>query len=452
MNSPENSEEQRHLRTLARRIHEGNCVLLLGPGASTDRNGAPEIPLHQRLAKELASSLSREQKKDLNPEDLRHVAQVWFEKNKNLTGLQDQVVDFYRQFSGQTTDFHRMLAALPFRFCVTTTPDDFLFNALVEAQKEPSRDWYNFRRQRTVRVADPSVHQPLVYHLYGHPHDPGSLVITENDLIDFLTCVIRKDPHLSQTLTAEICRSDSTCLFMDLGFKNWYLRVLMRSLDLQSHHEISLALESQEFFAQSKQHQTTVYFSSSRTIEFRQYSLQEFALRLRGTYSEWMKTTGQPQAPEPAPGAPRVFLSYANEDRELVESLERKLRTGGLAVWRDKQNLKAGDDWALHLKQVIGKEVDYVVVVQTPTMKARLEGEFNREIRQALSRQEAMSRCNFLLPVHTSEQDIKPELAHLHSIAITNDEGVRRLIEDVFDDWKTRPAASPNPGALAMAI
>jgi hypothetical protein len=444
----ESPEQREHLRTLARRVNDGNCVLLLGPGASTDCCDAQETPIHQRLARELAGRLTREQKKDLNPDDLRHVSQVLLGRTKNLTGLQDQVIDFYQQFAGRTTDFHRSLAALPFRFCVTTTPDDFLFNALREAGKRPVRDFYNFRRPRTLRPPEPTVQEPLVYHLYGYPSEPASLVITENDLIDFLTHVICKAPPLSETLTAELCRLDSTFLFMDLGFKNWYLRVLMRSLDLHSHHEMSVALESPDFFAQSKQHQTTVYFPAL-TIAFHQDSLKDFATKLRATYETIVAASHQAE-PEPAPEAPEVFLSYASEDRELVENLGRKLRAAGIAVWQDKQNLRTGDDWKRALKYVIGKQVDYVVVVQTATMKSRLEGYYNHEIREAMFRHEGMTPYRFLLPVCTSQLDVLPALEDLHATPINSENGVNALIQSVFEDWKLRPRRSRFP-TLATA-
>jgi hypothetical protein len=72
-----------------------------------------------------------------------------------------------------------------------------------------------------------------VYHLYGYPADPLSLVITENDLIDFLVNVVRKEPSLPPEITNTLARS--TCLFIDLGFKNWYLR----SLGLRGHGEMT---------------------------------------------------------------------------------------------------------------------------------------------------------------------------------------------------------------------
>src|SRR5215510_1519042 len=141
----------------------------------------------------------------------------------------------------------------------------------------------------------------------------------------------------------------------------------------------SLALEAPEFFAQLQQHQTTVYFTASRTIQFRQDSLNEFAKNLRATYNSLMQARPEPVGTLPTE-APRVFLSYASEDHELVEQLAERLQTAGIVIWQDKQSLRVGDNWYRVLVQVLHKQVDYVVVVQTPAMVRRLEGSFYMEI------------------------------------------------------------------------
>ena len=103
--------------------------------------------------------------------------------------------------------------------------------------------------------------------------------------------------------------------------------VLLRVFGLFGHAQMSVALENPEFFAQSIQHQTTVYFSASKTIQFRQDSLNEFAKKLRETYDS-LPECGREPAPQVPPDAPRVFLSYASEDQVVVDQLAEKLARG----------------------------------------------------------------------------------------------------------------------------
>lgn len=451
MDNPEQYE------SLASRILGGNCVLVVGPDASTVGSTGDEIPIYTAFARKLAEDVSKrlteEQRSDLNADDLRHVSQIWQEINRNSAMLQQKCQRFYEQYAGETTEFHRNIAALPFQVCVTTTPDDFLFNAMTMAKKAPIRSFYNFKRAQEFRSSEFSVDHPLIYHLYGHREKPESLVITENDLIDFLTNVIRKSPSLPEQVTGLLSRPDSSCLFVDLGFKNWYLRVLMRSLGLMNHTEKSVALEPPEFFAQSKQHQAMLYFSAGNTMEFQQESLSEFALRLRKAYeaiagpSEEIMTS-----PEPPATAPVAFLSYASEDREIVERLSQAMKAGGVAIWVDRQNLRGGDNWERVIAHVIEKQVNYFVPVQAIGM-TRPEGVFYDEIRLALGRQNRMrDGVKFVIPVHTESRFRLERLNELKfnsiSIAAVND-GANELVRSILEDWNTRQAPLGSTAAMS---
>jgi hypothetical protein len=435
-------EEAFHLRALVRQIQSGHCVLVLGPGASTATQEGREIPLTNLLANELSQLHQISSTAGLNCNDLRHVSQVLLNQEKNHWELEERVIEFYSRFAGKTSEFHRNMAALPFQFCITTTPDDFLYEAFVgceEKAKKPTKKFYNFYSQQPGDVPEPSETAPLVYHLYGHVDEPHSLVITENDLIDFLTRVIRNEPRLPETIRSKLNRGETTFLFVDLGFKNWYLRALLWALGLHGHdHQIGTAIEDPEFFAQSRYHQTTVYYSTGKLIEFHQESLDEFAKRLRRAYDAWAQQSRKVIAEAPA-GAPCVFLSYANEDQEEVIRLEDKLMRVNIAVWRDKQNLRIGDNWALVLKQVITKQVDYVVVFQTTRMIQRVEGVFNDEIREALGRQRRMQEgIRFVLPVRMGDIQDKPLLKDLHSQRVDTEEGFQALTTAIKEDWKER--------------
>jgi hypothetical protein len=430
--------ELRYLRALCRQIQLGNCVLTLGPGANTDLLAGKEVPLSVTLARELASDERVSGTKDLDRDDLRHVSQIIYELDRSLTMLQDRVIEYYAGFQLKTTAFHRNIAALPFRLCITSTPDDFLYNALRDANKSPTRQFYNFRRPRPIQLPEPTVDRPLVYHLYGYPDEPDSLVITENDLVDFLVSVVRNEPPVPPRILAQLGRLETTCLFVDLGFKNWYLRILLRVLQLYGHQEMSIALEAPEFFAQSHQHQTTVYFTASKTIQFRQDSLNEFATNLRATYDSLAQTRQEAVGTLPT-DAPRVFLSYASEDRELVEQLAERLQAAGIAIWQDKQSLRAGDNWYRVLVQVLNKQVDAVVVVQTSAMVRRLEGYFYMEIAEALKRQERIKEgVRFVFPVSAGNVESLPMLEHLHCVRVDTDEGVNTLVRSILEDWQQR--------------
>ena len=71
---------------------------------------------------------------------------------------------------------------------------------------------------------------PLVYHLFGHAHEPDSLVLSENDLLDFLIAIASDRPQLPSSLLRTLKRGPQSFLFIGFGITQWYLRVLLKVL------------------------------------------------------------------------------------------------------------------------------------------------------------------------------------------------------------------------------
>ena len=60
--------------------------------------------------------------------------------------------------------------------------------------------------------------------------------------------------------------------------------------------------------------------------------------------------------------AMKVFISYANSDREVADSLADKLSQYGLDPWQAEKNIKPGDNWAEKYGQAL-EEADALVVI-----------------------------------------------------------------------------------------
>ena len=438
MNSPGglSSSDERYLRGLAELIRRGNCILLLGPGVAVHPTDLQPLPLTVLLARQLAKEVA-DQSDLVNQDNLAHVAQI-FQRKKDRMELELEVGDFYRPFAEQTTDFHRDMAALPFTLCINTTPDDFMCNAFVAAQKKPVCDYYHFRRGHGSRLVARSAQAPLVYSLYGSLSEAESLVLTENDLLEFLVNVVKGSPELPPLIRDRCGDKNTSFLFVGFGFHNWYVRILLHVLNAQSHKNRSLALEDEVFFGHPEQPQTVVFYNREHLIEFKRFSWPQFAQQLRELYEASAVKRTQAASVLPA-DAPKVFLSYASEDAEAVEQLGEKLQAAGIDTWRDKQNLRAGDNWNRQLVHVIENLVDYVVVVESPAMIDRVEGVFHEEISVALKRQSRFDEgINFVVPVTLSPGKGLARLNHLHRITVDSQAGVDDLVNAIKSDWQKR--------------
>ena len=75
-----------------------------------------------------------------------------------------------------------------------------------------------------------------------------------------------------------------------------------------------------------------------------------------------------------------VFLSYASEDRQALLGLVAELRSTGIDVWFDANELRGGDAWDDAIRRQI-KTCTFFVAVISATTQQREEGYFRREWR-----------------------------------------------------------------------
>jgi hypothetical protein len=318
---------------LLKAIERKQCILLLGPGAAVDPDDPKGDPLPIRLAQKLAAKLDQAAKGQsiIDRSDLAHVAQVYTrEMPKKRPGLELAVEEFYAPYRERTTQVHLDLAALPFVVCISTTPERFLLNAFAQTLgKEPIYDFYHFqpnpmRARKHAPASPPPANQPekhpLIYDLYGSLDETDSLVLTENDLLDFLVNATKQSPALHSFVSSQFSDLVTCFLFLGFGFRHWYVRILLHALKASGHQAPSLALEDAAFFL-PEHLETAFFFHCGHLIEFRQLPWLEFAAELRWRYEDKAKLDKaklkeiRRVAPEIPGGSPVVFLCHQTRDK-----------------------------------------------------------------------------------------------------------------------------------------
>ena len=122
-----------------------------------------------------------------------------------------------------------------------------------------------------------------------------------------------------------------------------------------------------------------------------------------------------------------------------MAALERRLHELGVDTWRDRQDLRGGDAWGRRIPQVIHKQVDYVLVCQTPNLIGKGESYLHLEIKEALERQKLFpGGRKFLIPAMLQPCEVLSDLAHLHREDLTDETGLQRLVETLLEDWRRR--------------
>lgn len=145
----------------------------------------------------------------------------------------------YPKFPDEKKDPLRLLARFPLPFYITTSQSDFIERALVAEGKTPrtqicfwSGEMANIRKEhRTITEefnADSA--NPIVYHLYGLEDYPQTLVLSEDDYINFLISIAEDSDTLHPKIPLYLRTAVRESQLVLIGFRlpDWDFRVLFR--------------------------------------------------------------------------------------------------------------------------------------------------------------------------------------------------------------------------------
>jgi hypothetical protein len=342
--------KKQHWNTLVNSIRHGQCVLVLGPeiptgavGASADAGGTSFV---DALTGELATDLEEDDKR-VTGTTFAAVAQQ-YEDAFGSIALQALAEKSYKSPEVVPSNIHAALAKLPFSLILTTCQDDLMTRALQAADKDPNVQRYDFRgdgRANPEFALARSPQAPLVYHLFGNAQDSGSLVLSENDLLDFLIAIVSDRPPLPDSLVRALKRGRQSFLFVGVGITQWYLRVLFKALvrSLELHRAGStIATEPLQGLSEVDREQTILFYQRGTRIELEDSETGAFLTELNRRLEA---EGGVAEQSAPVGPRPRVFISYASEDGDLAGRVFEALQKAEFEPWLDKDALSGGALW-----------------------------------------------------------------------------------------------------------
>ncbi|HEX7678416.1 MAG TPA: toll/interleukin-1 receptor domain-containing protein [Thermoanaerobaculia bacterium] len=426
-------------RTLLANIQRQNCILLLGPDIFDD---IPEGPLTRQLAAELVADLevSDEQKAELMRSELPAVARP-YAIQQSRSDLEERTKDFYRAHNGDVSEIHEKLAEVPFYFTISSCHDKLYESALAAAGRRPTVDRYHFRGPKPSYVAIGTPRKPLVYHLYGVIDEPQSLVLTENDLLDFLVAVVSENPPLPSSIRSELQRIAKSFLFLGFGIRHWYLRILLHVLKFNRQESRSFALETLAA-PDNELEQSIIFYRTGYRLEIYRCQIQEFVNELsvrckkRGLTAETTEAAG----PATAIVVPKVFISHTSEDGEKASMIFSAFRESGAEAWLDTENLEAGSLWNETIKARI-VDADYFVILNSTALHNKRRGYINKEITLALGQQEEIRGLPYITPAQIDDSDVIPELSRFQGQPARNDAEIVKLVSTIKREFQLRGRA-----------
>lgn len=399
-------------------IEERRVVPILGPDLLVSNVGGHPVHLNSFLAERLAEYL--EVPEDGLPETgaLHEVACRFLSRN-------GQIEDIYsglKRVFPSTESFPlpppllQLAEIRPLDLFVTTTPDPLLQQALdrVRFGGEPRTRVFAYSPSavQDLDEAVPDPDRPAVFHLFGRLSAVPEYAVTEEDTLEFVHA-LQSESRRPNRLFDELDRRQ--LLLLGGGFPDWLARFILRTsrrerlwlvrgrtdvvADARMRDDPSLVAFLRQFSSRTRiSPQGAVEFVDElhrRWIE--RHPVQQTAEPVRARTSQEME-----------PGA--VFLSYASEDRPLVEALKEELERAGVDVWFDRDALEGGDEYERKIRRNIESCSLFVPILSRHSLTSRrrffrLEWEWAERVAA-----QAPPNLRFIVPLAAGDAgDVAPE-------------------------------------------
>lgn len=275
-------------------IRQGECLPLLGPGMTdvllgprqqlarelADRHRFPLAPYYREDLPQVAQFLAIDQALNFPVAALRdyllaklstRLRELCDQAGQPMperfadgpTGprtnamLDDLISEVWNHLHADLADPFAVLARLPVRAYVTAQPMSLLSTALRAVGRSPKVEVTRWNPMCPPSIFDeqpdyePSVEEPLVFHIFGSLQHPGSVVLREDQYFEFLRTTGRDQYAIPSYVKRAF--ADNALLFLGFRMEDWDFRVLFHSImsqegvvRLAQHSHVAAQIDPEE--------------------------------------------------------------------------------------------------------------------------------------------------------------------------------------------------------------
>lgn len=244
---------------IIRTIKAGKCILFIGPEVSTDDAG---VPLCEIMLNELDPEKNENIVKYYDKEDFF----LFADDNAKSYAYYD-IADFYEK-NNKPCNYYKQIARFPFSLIININPDMHL--SRVYAKNGFQHQSYTYNKKEAVeQTISPSKENPVIYNLFGTYENLDSMILTHEDLFDFLESTLSTNKLPSEIRSTLL--SAHNYIFLGFRFDKWYVQFLIRLLQLpkdKTSFSNKISLEAKTFFIEQF------------NINFPEYSIADFLIDL----------------------------------------------------------------------------------------------------------------------------------------------------------------------------
>jgi hypothetical protein len=231
------SELSHALVHLSEAVRRQQCILVLGSGVhAAPAEGAqscypPEHrpPVGAALSRELAAACDYCGRfPDEDPGNLQRVA-LAYEVDTSRGRLVDAITSMVDGGTAPSPMLNA-LARLDFPLVITTNYDQLFERALLAVGKRPRVAVYRPGPEPTTDFSNETAQSPVVYKLHGDIAHRESLVVTDEDYIEFVLRMSDKEPYNPIPVSLKHFLKRWTTLFIGYSLRDYNLRLLFKTL------------------------------------------------------------------------------------------------------------------------------------------------------------------------------------------------------------------------------
>lgn len=127
---------------------------------------------------------------------------------------------------------------------------------------------------------------------------------------------------------------------------------------------------------------------------------------------------------------PKIFLSYASEDKAHVEQLYQKLLDARFKPWMDTKDILPGERWEYSINKAIRVSDFFIVCLSTNSVSKR--GFLQKEIKNALNIwQEKLEADIYLIPVRLEKCEVPDSLKVFQWVDLFEDDWFSKLVKAI---------------------
>jgi hypothetical protein len=327
-------------------------VLVIGPGVFLDKDGKS---LQAGFAERYSLS---------NKGLIRHYFEHdnLFRPKNSMTRItiQKNFADFYKnEFSRNVLDLYRKIAQIPYPLIISFNPDNTLISCYEELGSKYAFDFYIKGKKNLINEI-PTKDNPYLFNLLGCYTEPESMILTYNDLFEYLRNILPGDSLPTSIRT--FLRNAGNITFLGVEFDKWYFQLLVKLLT-----EFDEKYELLRYAAPDLSSNSNINSICENNFEITFVGPDVFnfvnELYYHCSTHEYNTLRGKPILTEGKIFNPEIFISYkhSGESDQIAEKLFEKGKESGFNIIIDKANLEfKGRIWDFMKRIGWGK---YIIVI-----------------------------------------------------------------------------------------